>query len=61
MLASANSDPDNKNPNDAGAAAVPLGRMGEPYEVACLVAYLLSEDSSFITGACISIDGGMSC
>lgn len=47
--------------NSAGAESVPLGRVGKPSEVAGLVVYLLSDDSTFITGACINVDGGMSC
>lgn len=42
-----------------GKKAHPLGRIGEPEEVAKLVAFLASEDASFITGAAIPIDGGM--
>ncbi len=38
--------------------AVPLGRIGEPDEVASLVAWLCSDQSAFITGATIPIDGG---
>jgi 3-oxoacyl-[acyl-carrier protein] reductase len=37
---------------------VPLGRMGEPDEVAGLVAYLASARASFITGSSLTIDGG---
>ena len=36
----------------------PLGRMGEPEEVAVVVAFLASRDASFITGAAIPISGG---
>jgi 3alpha(or 20beta)-hydroxysteroid dehydrogenase len=39
---------------------VPMKRMGTAEEVAKLVAFLLSEDSSYITGAEVSIDGGVS-
>lgn len=37
-----------------------LGRFGKPEEVAELIAFLASEESSFITGAIINIDGGLS-
>ena len=41
------------------AAAVPLRRLGEPDEVAGVVAFLASNDSSFITGQELVIDGGL--
>jgi 3(or 17)beta-hydroxysteroid dehydrogenase len=41
------------------ALDIPLGRLGEPEEVAALCVYLLSDDSSFITGADVPIDGGL--
>ncbi|RMD50939.1 MAG: 3-oxoacyl-ACP reductase FabG [Ignavibacteria bacterium] len=41
------------------AAATPLRREGEAYEVADLVAYLASDEASFITGASVEINGGL--
>lgn len=41
------------------AADVPLGRFAQPGEVANLALFLLSDESSFITGAEVPIDGGL--
>jgi meso-butanediol dehydrogenase / (S,S)-butanediol dehydrogenase / diacetyl reductase len=41
------------------AAAHPLGRLGEPGEIADTMRFLASDESSFITGASIVVDGGM--
>ncbi|HEX6755474.1 MAG TPA: SDR family oxidoreductase [Mycobacteriales bacterium] len=38
----------------------PVGRLGRPADVAGLVAYLLSDDAAFVTGATIPVDGGRS-
>ncbi len=41
------------------AAPIPLGRVGDPADVAGAVAFLASDDASYITGQLIYVDGGM--
>lgn len=41
------------------ADAHPLGRIGQPEEVAEAVVFLASDESSFITGVCLRVDGGL--
>ncbi len=44
---------------DVLAAAVPLGRIGQPTEVAQAVVFLCSDAASYITGKHLEIDGGI--
>lgn len=45
---------------DVVAAAYPLGRLGRPEDTAAAVAFLLSQEASWITGEALILDGGLS-
>jgi 3-oxoacyl-[acyl-carrier protein] reductase len=49
---------DPKQIQDRWASQVPLGRLGQPEELANMVVFLASERASYITGVSIAIDGG---
>lgn len=43
---------------DAMVGLTPMGRLGQPEEVAALIAFLASDDASFMTGSEVYVDGG---
>jgi len=45
---------------EASAKRHPLGKYGEPADISAAIAFLLSQDSGWITGQVIAVDGGMS-
>ncbi len=46
--------------NAGVVAKVPMGRWGEPPEIAGLALYLASDAASYVTGAALTVDGGWS-
>lgn len=40
---------------------IPMGRMADPEEYQCTVLYMISEASSYMTGAVVAVDGGRTC
>jgi 3(or 17)beta-hydroxysteroid dehydrogenase len=50
---------DPANARERMSALVPLGRFGTPAEVADLCVYLLADESAFVTGAELALDGGL--
>ncbi|MBM3738747.1 MAG: SDR family oxidoreductase [Acidobacteria bacterium] len=43
---------------NSGGKALPLGRIGQPKDIAAAVAYLASRDASYVTGTILRVDGG---
>jgi 3-oxoacyl-[acyl-carrier protein] reductase len=39
--------------------AIPLGRMGQPADVAAAVVYLASDEAGWVTGSTVHVNGGM--
>ena len=56
-----NAVPANRERMPHWLADTPMGRMGEPEEVAMAVLFLASSASSLMTGAVVNVDGGYTC
>jgi 3-oxoacyl-[acyl-carrier protein] reductase len=48
-----------ENAREALLSSTPLGRLGEPEDIARCVRFLVSDASSFVTGAVLAVDGGL--
>lgn len=59
MLAQYDAMPDPEGAWEHLQSIHPLGRIGEPHEIASVVAFLASRDASFVTGASWDVDGGL--
>jgi 2-hydroxycyclohexanecarboxyl-CoA dehydrogenase len=54
-----NQGPSGQKVYDAMKRAIPLKRLGQPEDIPGIVAFLVSDDASFITGQVISVSGGL--
>ncbi|MGG7463204.1 SDR family oxidoreductase [Plantibacter sp. YIM 135347] len=52
-------DAEDENALEQDRPGIPTGRPGDPREVAAVIAFLASEESSYVTGASWAVDGGM--
>jgi NAD(P)-dependent dehydrogenase (short-subunit alcohol dehydrogenase family) len=50
---------DNKEQFDIIVEGIPMGKMGEPDDIAAMIAFLASDDAKYVTGAELVVDGGM--
>jgi len=56
IVTSKSADPE----DDAGRAAIPLGRRGQPRDIAGAVLFLLSDLATFVSGQVLAVDGASS-
>ncbi len=62
LITTENASPltDDKSTREKFIDEIPLGRLGDPKDVARFVTFLLSDAASYVTGQCIGVDGGQS-
>jgi len=58
MITTAQNNMEGVNPHDIKRPRLPLGRPGGPEEVASLVAWICSDEASYVTGTSWAVDGG---
>jgi NAD(P)-dependent dehydrogenase (short-subunit alcohol dehydrogenase family) len=58
-IAVPNRSPIGRGGRDPSPDLIPLGRLGTPEDVAGAVAYLVSDDAAYVTGAVLAVDGGL--
>jgi 3-oxoacyl-[acyl-carrier protein] reductase len=59
FIATAMTDALTEEQKSALLGRVPMGRLGDPKDVAAAVAYLASEEAAYVTGHTIHVNGGM--
>jgi 3-oxoacyl-[acyl-carrier protein] reductase len=59
FIATAMTDALNEDQTARATAAVPVGRFGNPDEIAAAVVYLASAEAAYVTGATLHINGGL--
>jgi NAD(P)-dependent dehydrogenase (short-subunit alcohol dehydrogenase family) len=59
--AQAGAAPKGADAGAARAAAVPMARQGDAWDVARAALFLVSDEAAYITGVCLPVDGGLSC
>lgn len=58
-IATAMTGAEDADPHSIARPAIPIGRPGHAREVAALIAFLASPDASYLTGASLTVDGGL--
>jgi NAD(P)-dependent dehydrogenase (short-subunit alcohol dehydrogenase family) len=52
-------EPEGEAQGYSALSRVPLGRIGEPREIAAAASFLASEDAAYVTGSTIDVNGGL--
>jgi NAD(P)-dependent dehydrogenase (short-subunit alcohol dehydrogenase family) len=58
LLAEFDGAPDPARERAENESTIPMGRFGQPADIAAAVAYLLSDEAAYITGTNLVVDGG---